>query len=193
MLLASVFVGDKFSEDYPRWLLRQVRSFGQTLLLTDRKERYGWERIKRIPDEGWWSKLQLFALDESILFFDLDSLVVGDLTPFWNYGGVTGCRDWVRGGFNSSVMKIDPRSPEAKQVREALPHPTEGGDQEWIAGHTQVRYFPAYYVQSYKVLMGKYRVHPNADPHGRLPKVVEFHGTPKPHELGFMKALHGYC
>lgn len=39
---------------------------------------------ERIPLEhdwpGWWSKIELFRLDGPVLFFDLDTAIVGDLT-----------------------------------------------------------------------------------------------------------------
>ncbi|EQC38706.1 hypothetical protein SDRG_03671 [Saprolegnia diclina VS20] len=64
---------------------------------------------------GWWNKAQLFAPDfpatGRVVYIDLDTVLVGDLTPLCSYAGLFGVlgtddmrNERRRGGINSSVM-----------------------------------------------------------------------------------------
>src|SRR6478609_2567748 len=71
---------------------------------------------ERIPLEynwpGWWSKLEAFRLPGPVIYFDLDTAIVGDLseivarTDLW--GGFTILEDFYRNkGYGSGVMAWD--------------------------------------------------------------------------------------
>ena len=48
-------------------------------------------RILKKGYDGWWNKLQLFdcshGLSERVIYFDLDTLITGDLDWLFNYNG----------------------------------------------------------------------------------------------------------
>ena len=48
-------------------------------------------RILKKGYDGWWNKLQLFdcshGLSERVIYFDLDTLITGDLDWLFNYDG----------------------------------------------------------------------------------------------------------
>lgn len=78
--------------------------------------RYGWP--------GWFSKLEAFApgvTDGPTLYLDLDSLVVGDLTPFESYTGPFAMlSDFYRpGSAESGVMAWTP-GPATERIWEAF-------------------------------------------------------------------------
>jgi hypothetical protein len=134
--------------------------------------------------EGWWAKLQMFAvvpfpINSRVIYLDLDSLVVNEIDVLLSYRGPLALlRDFYRpDGLGSGVMLW--RASEAediwtKWIAAGCPRPS-GGDQAWIE---TVRpdalrlqdIFPEAFV-SYK-----------EDCHRGLPggaKVVSFHGEPK--------------
>jgi hypothetical protein len=145
---------------------------------------------------AWWGKLTLFGhpVPERILYFDLDTVIVGSIDDFARYDGPF-CvikpfyRDW---GFASGVMSIAPdfgndvwekfrRNPRAA-IEHCLRHahpPWNNGDQRWL----ELTVPRADYWQD--LLPGQlvsYKVHCR----GGLPpdaRVVCFHGKPDPHEV----------
>lgn len=143
---------------------------------------------------GWWSKMELFRPDlfrgERVLFFDLDTLIVDDLSDIAAVEGVTLLRDFYRPeGLQSSVMML----PEAERGRiwGAFIRDPDGIICEFKAGGDQrflervIPYaerwqdvFPGQIV-SYKPIPGG--PHLQGTPDGA--RVVCFHGKPKPHEL----------
>lgn len=66
-------------------------------------------RIKLEHDwPGWWSKIEMFRMPGPMLYLDLDTAIVGDLTDIANVainGGFTILRDFYRfDGFGSGLM-----------------------------------------------------------------------------------------
>lgn len=67
---------------------------------------------ERIPLEcdwpGWWAKIELFKLDGPVLYFDLDTAIVGDLSGLArkiSWPGLYVLRDFYRNqGYGSGVM-----------------------------------------------------------------------------------------
>jgi uncharacterized Rossmann fold enzyme len=136
---------------------------------------------------GWWNKLYLFKdghfnPDDRIVFFDLDTIITGDLTNIISYGGEFAIlRDFYRPhGLGSGIMAWKGnwgRDIWEEYERCGFPE-IVGGDQSWIercvsSPDILQDIFPGEIV-SYKV---------NAQhfiPSGA--KIVAFHGTPKPHE-----------
>lgn len=62
---------------------------------------------------GWWSKMELFRPDidhPDMLYFDLDTMIVGDIEPLLEEDRFLMLRDWLRPhGLNSSVMSLPVR------------------------------------------------------------------------------------
>lgn len=135
---------------------------------------------------GWWNKLALFkegtfALDDRIVFFDLDTVITGDLGDIIKYDGSFAIlRDFYRPqGLGSGVMawRGDWGAHIWREYEKAGYPDIAGGDQAWIEQHVLrpdilQELFPGQLV-SYKV---------NA--HSFIPqgaRVVAFHGEPRPH------------
>lgn len=165
--------------------------------LTDQPETFENVTNLALPDgvHGWWAKLALFKPGmfdpgERVLYFDLDTVLVGMLDDILGYDGpfASLCDVYRPNGLQSSVLMW--RAGEADFIwtlweRAGRPE-VDGGDQAWIeqavkmtsAGDLQFDRFqdlyPGQFV-SYKVdcLSG-----PPADA-----RVVFFHGDIKPHEF----------
>lgn len=144
-----------------------------------------------LPDDlrGWWCKLalfqpRLFPEGDRILYFDLDTLIIGGIDELaaWD-GEFASLGDFYRQQrLQSAVMSW--RSGFGHQIWEsfvAADHPdVYGGDQVWIERHcgdwTALQtLFPGAFV-SFKAHCNPY------PPQGA--KVVCFHGEPKPHNCG---------
>lgn len=145
--------------------------------------------IEKLPPgiNGWWNKLALFRKEafpkgNRILYFDLDTIIVGQLDELVKYSGKFGIlKDFFKPTqYGSAVMMWT--AGEHTQIwnrwilegRPELPD----GDQEWIQIVVEdVDYFQDLYpgaICSYKL---------NCQPYPpRGTKVVCLHGNPKPHE-----------
>jgi hypothetical protein len=144
---------------------------------------------------GWWNKLALFAPGEferhdRILYFDLDTVMVGDLDEIARYDGEFAIlRDFYReDGWQSSVMAW--KSGFGAEIwqrwnREGRPE-ADGGDQEWIE-HVFKNKWPVIQPEILQDLYPGKFVSYKRDcipypPEGA--SVVVFHGEPKPHDCG---------
>lgn len=190
-----VWWGDKYPEYYVHRLKREVARFlpieHEFICLTDR-EIDGvetWPALSKKP--GWWQKIDLFQFIGQNLYFDLDTVPVGDLTPFIGTGAqIRTLKNWAasgHGGCQSSIMYWE----DARVIYESFDEPTPWppvnqpgvvlwGDQEFItqerdAGRLQVDYFPEQFGKSYK-----YHCR-HSLPHDC--RAVIFHGKPDPDEV----------
>lgn len=136
---------------------------------------------------GWWSKLYLFKQGifeegERVVYFDLDTVIVGPLDDIVKYNGDFAIlRDFYRPqGLGSGVMMW--KGGFGWEIWDdwlAAGKPkTEGGDQAWIERlyNGSVDLLQELYPQAFV----SYKVHA----HQMFPKdskVVCFHGEPKPH------------
>jgi hypothetical protein len=155
---------------------------------------------------GWWSKMELFRPDIAggLLFFDLDTVIAGNLDAIAAINRFAILRDVYRGGraFQSSAMFL----PEAtrrevwrKWVRDPLGHMRDcgrGGDQVFLESCELTRTFwqdelPGHFV-SYKVHVRAEHRHPRETGSGSIPdnaRVVIFHGYPRPREVNWLTPL----
>jgi hypothetical protein len=135
---------------------------------------------------GWWSKVEAFRIRGPVLFFDLDTAIVGDLTPFAEQaerGEFTVLRDFYRpDGFGSGVMAWN--VTQLNLYRNFADNPEfwmrkigGRGDQGFIE---EVAYLPS--VTRWQDVLGdqvvSYKVHCRAG----IPadaRVVCLHGKPK--------------
>lgn len=141
--------------------------------------------------EGWWNKLYLFkdgvfALGDRIVYFDLDTVITGPLDSIVAYDGMFAIlRDFYRhNGLQSSVMLWRNGGPTDRfwnEWCECGAPKIEGGDQAWIEKFKWKEIdilqdlFPNDFI-SYKIHCNSTLLH--------KPKVVIFHGNPRPHEAG---------
>lgn len=145
--------------------------------------------LKNYP--GWWSKLELFNLTGKTVYFDLDTIISGDIRPILDFPhkftmlkgfstgrGASGVMAW-HGDFSYLLHKFHTGHIDAYSwSRHAW------GDQDWInhnLGFT-ADYFqdilPRNYIVSRKL---------NSVYARRFAKVVCYHGKPRPHETGWQK------
>lgn len=146
--------------------------------------------LRKVPSflQGWWSKLYLFKeglfpSGDRVLFFDLDTLIVGPLDDLAAWDGPFAIlRDFYRpDGYQSSVMTWQAGFGHhiwERYVEADYPTHDVGGDQSWIERHTLGAtlqdIFPGEFV-SFKKDCGKY------PPKGA--RVIVFHGEPRPHDV----------
>jgi len=208
LTVACLKWGIKYSVDYVNILHDMVRRNltvpHRFVCLADNPAGIRCETLPIVPDlPTWWGKLTLFGhpIPGRILYFDLDTVIVGNIDGFAAYDGPF-CliKPFYRGrGFASGVMSIgpdfgshvwdrfarDPRSAIDFCRRHADP-PWNHGDQRWLELNVE----RADYWQD--VLPGQlasYKVHCGAGlPVGA--RVVCFHGKPDPHELADSWVLH---
>lgn len=199
--VACVKVGTLYSADYVNVLFDMVRrnlpakTPGRFVCFTD--DATGLDPailVKPVPQElasrGWWAKLWLFSEDafpkgERVLYFDLDTCIVGPLDAIAAYDGPFAIlRDAYRpDGLQSSVMAW-----EAGQCDFIYSDwvnfgqlDYEGGDQAWIE-HVVRRDWLAIWQDRFPDKFRSYKV----DCRFSVPRgtsVVFFHGRPRPHEV----------
>ena len=153
---------------------------------------------------GWWSKINLFDLQGPVLYFDLDTVIVGDITQlgravenlpdgrmmmlrgFYRQDRCSGIMGWT-GNWRWLVNEFLPvrlyrevnRGAAASWIVEDRLGRCRG-DQDWIAARMKDVVFAqdlAPGIVSYKV---------DVLPSGVVPSganVVCFHGVPKPRDL----------
>ena len=115
--VATVRAGNKYSADYVMKLKRAVERHltvpHKFVCLTDDPDSVDCNTLPiplNLP--GWWGKLALFSdlISERILFFDLDTILVGNIDEFASYqGDLAIIRPFYRdSGFASGVLNIGP-------------------------------------------------------------------------------------
>jgi hypothetical protein len=156
--------------------------------------------VNRWP--GWWSKMELFApwVEGDLLYLDLDSAVVGDLTDMASIDRLTIMRDVYRAeGLQSSVMFL-PEMDRARVWREWMRKPEVwmgmyrcGGDQAflerlWLGKATIWQDTLPGQVVSYKVDVRQAVRTDREFGNGTVPdgaRVIAFHGKPRPWDVGW--------
>jgi len=150
----------------------------------------------RRNNKGWWNKLELFSNFEKAVYFDLDTMIVRDITNIVEYPHkFTGLTDFSKGrqlasgflawsgDFSYLDQEIDDqtaREYNAFETRNWQKH----GDQGWIAEHLlqspelTSELFPDQFV-SYKWHVRRQGSVPSAA------SVVCFHGKPRPADVGW--------
>jgi hypothetical protein len=143
--------------------------------------------------KGWWNKIALFRpgilpAGERVLYFDLDTMIMGDLSDLAAYRGRFGmARDfYFPHHCSSTVMAWEAGTLDhiwRVWDRCGRPEFQIGGDQEWIEsiepGADRLQDLLPDQLVSYKV---------SCRDNGFAPKgtrVVAFHGKPRPHEIDF--------
>ena len=155
---------------------------------------------------GWWSKIELFKIKPPVLYFDLDTVIVGDITPlaswvsnecegllmlkgFYKQDRCSGIMGWrqdmsiiferFRNHYASKAEFVS--RPNGLTMR--LNGNRYRGDQEWVSMVTQKEQTPVTFVQdvfhgvySYKVNIANKKTPDDAS-------VICFHGRPRPHEV----------
>jgi hypothetical protein len=151
--------------------------------------------------KGWWSKMSIFDIEilpGPVLYFDLDTIITGDLTPFADRTKTTLIRGLhgKRRPFGSGVMFLteDVRHSLFSQFRKRAAQCMNNfrGDQDYISttiedAETWQEELPDFLVS--------YKLHCVAKCGGELPplaRVVCFHGKPRPADMPQDHWIHEY-
>jgi hypothetical protein len=207
LTVVCVRQGTKYGPEYVRKLYamvaRQIKlgTEGRFVCFTDQPEDLGPHILtKPLPEglEGWWCKLWLFRAalfpeGDRILYFDLDTVIVGDLDPIAAYDGEFAIlRDFYRpDGLQSAVMAW--RSGFGAHIWQrwvkAYRPKLAGGDQEWIERMMR-EHKPDILQDIYPGLFCSFKIHCHPFPPEGT-SVVVFHGEPRPHncEVPWVKAM----
>ena len=176
-MLILVRQGNKYSNEYVEVLRKQAKETSglDTIVLGDQSD----ADIKlkhNLP--GWWSKLELFRPDipRPFIFVDLDSFILGDISPM--LGETMVCREWsphVQGRRNvqSSVISIGEQRDEIWDafISNPLHWMQAAGDQDFLEK------FEWDFIQDkYPNMVGSYKFHDTEEPKHNI---VTFHGKPK--------------
>ena len=160
---------------------------------------------------GWWYKVHMFdpelAVENTILYFDLDVVITGNIDKLVSKNGqFYGIRDFNRKFnkeykcLNSSVMTWlhgDHRIIWDQFIKLPSEAMRTHGDQDWIwrIAKSKITFWPDTWVQSYKweirsrdelvIVDGKRNFASTIDnpPISDDCCVLVFHGEPKPHEV----------
>ena len=193
--------GGDFTEKYVHNLVAAVRRHSpediNIVCLTDMNIT-GDFRIVKLQDNlpGWWSKIELFRTDitdkKHIVYFDLDTLIVGDISPFFSIVDTfAALRPWnsanrAKGYCASGIMVFNREKMNFIYSDFLKNHDRNqdiiGGDQAFISmmlGKNKLKYQP---IQD--KIQGIYSFKRHC--RNELPKdarVVCFHGNPRPHRV----------
>lgn len=142
--------------------------------------------------KGWFNKFSLWLTpsDGDILYFDLDTIITGDIQHFANVGQTTLLNDLGRNlsewRLQSGMMYLTQETRELLRRAHCEGSFASGGDGQWmhkVLGNTVHRWqdkFPGQ-ICSYKYDVCKKW-------NGKIPadvRVVCFHGKPRPHEVNW--------
>jgi hypothetical protein len=185
--VCCVKVGDKFGDEYPIRLMNGVRRHWKGPLdfvcYTD-------SPVDGVPCApllaeypGWWSKINLFGFRRPLVYFDLDVVITGDLTPLKEIDQFTIIKDWWLPGYNSSVMVLTGNEHRVwSRFKLEDRHKYNFGDQGFIhsvipdANTFAPELFPSYKANDCR----------QAIPEGAM--AVVMHGNPKPDQCdGWVK------
>lgn len=200
-----VNVGIKYTADYVYKLKAMVDRYLTTphsfTVFTDRPSLYENIRAKKAPVDapGWWSKIGLFkpdldiptekGRDELVLYFDLDTVIVGNINHFADKKGFhmidkERCltKNLLMGSvtsFASGVMSWEPNTMVKIWTRFGTNAMDKyKGDQDYI---TAVAFDDVTTYETLDVVSYKASECQEGYPAGTC--VVAFHGVPRPHQV----------
>jgi len=172
--VVCVNVGTKYSEEYVEKL--------EAMVSQHTKYPFNFVCIRASEFPGWWAKLDLFnKRSERTLYFDLDTVIVGNIDPLFEYNGPFAIiKDWWAHGYNSSVMSIAPSFGRHIRTQFHKDYMVRyHGDQDWI---TERAPRADLWQTIAPGAIGSYKADHLEDGPEDF-SVVCFHGVPKPHEF----------
>ena len=147
-----------------------------------------------IGPQGWWHKLNLFSPGafepgERVLFFDLDTIITGNIDEIASYRGPFGILQDVyhQEHFGSSVMAWEAGTVNHiwdNWLAYGSPMGDVNGDQRWTESQMAGRKFDLWQDLFPRQICSFKK---DARPINRLPvgcRVLLFHGQPRPHASG---------
>lgn len=184
--------GGEYTTEHVELLRAQVLRYNpeaEFICIGDDDLEHGWH--------GWWSKMELFKIQGPVLFFDLDTIVTGDLKPLFDVipeHDFMILRDVYRGKTNPGAMQSSVMAwrGDVSEIyysfrnHSGLYMKTYHGDQNFIESccrRKNISYFQDVIpnaLQSFKADVRGRGVHPDC-------KAVFFHGKPRPWEQDQIK------
>ncbi len=150
---------------------------------------------------GWWSKLEVFKLRGDVLYFDLDTLILGDISPLADAvqqvrSNLIMLRGFRRGNWASGIMgwsgdwrwvltdyltwtserRFD------KRLKMTVKDKEYKGDQDWLDRLVRYTNISTIAAQDMQPGIMSYKNHVQRE--GVIPddcRVLCFHGRPRPH------------
>jgi hypothetical protein len=183
-MVCCVKMGDKYGPEYVTRLrdgvARHLAAPHNFVCFTD--DPVPGVKCYPLPAElpGWWAKLGLFRLKRPLIYFDLDVVITGDLSPLLKWQSFSAIKDWWLKGINSSVMVLTGNEAHVwDRFKPDVMDRCYGGDQQWIGEQfpPNLKTFPPHWFPSLKANSCW-----ESAPEGAM--AVIFHGNPKPAECG---------
>jgi hypothetical protein len=204
----------QYGPHHVQWLrdqfAAQLKTPHRFICLTDMEVPGVETRPLRDDLPGWWSKLEIFREFDSASYVDLDSVVIGDISPwlFNQYRFLMSAHLTKRHGVNSSVMSwngsmrwlYEAFKADKERIMKTFVVHGRWGDQDFIREtYTAKRgpidkfqhHFPET-ILSYKhdilnkgmpLRFGSRKRVPLRKDWLQKPRLVCFHGAPKPYEI----------
>ena len=208
IIVTVLKVGKEYSTKHAQWLHSQLPKDLQSVCLSD-ADVAGVDTLPLTGNwPGWWSKLEIFNPelptigDQDLLFLDLDTVIVGDISPLLEVQKFTALTDFYRekmpcAPMASAVMYI----PEAikkrvwtawlddpKENMRQCNSPEKHGDQGFIGSVISADRWqdimPGSIISYKKDIVRQGKI-PLAVGNGLVPhdtRIVCFHGKPRPWE-----------
>lgn len=173
-----------------RDMCRRFAPMHRFICLTDKPNTLPLETIELLHDwPGWWSKMEIFRLRGPVLYLDLDTVIVRDISPVIELAGddeFVILRDFYRGRMNKAAMQSSMMlwSGDMNRLYRAFredPRFYLGGDQEWLEQHLDIA--PAYWQDICPRSISSFK----ASPRSASERIIIFHGHPRPWEQDEVK------
>ena len=204
--IACVYrTGGVYTSIYVRNLYHSLRRhLGRDIVLTCLtddpdafKSKDYYQQIRIIPLNhhwhGWWAKMELFRLNGPVLYFDLDTLIVGNVTELLpTKPGFYMINDFykperagsgVMAWWGNYSFLYEQFQKNASQIMHEWNSPDKWGDQAFIHHNLQAAgHAVEFFRKKCPHAIVSYKVHCDRG----IPmdaKVICFHGEPKPHML----------
>lgn len=154
---------------------------------------------------GWWSKMELFRIPGPVLYFDLDTVLTGNIDDLCDAvqsldGEMLMLKGFRHGdvasgimGWNGNKLWLTERFLEARHsakfiyIKYALRMKMGSiffrGDQEWLSENLNLRDTPIVFAQDVIDGIYSYKRHIARGGLRKNAKIICFHGLPRPHEL----------
>lgn len=139
---------------------------------------------------GWWAKMEVFKLPGPVLYLDLDTVIVRDISPVIELAAddhFVILRDFYRGRTNRHAMQSSMmwwKDDVSHLYREFAAEPRfyMGGDQEWLEQHYAGEF--AFWQDVAPRAIGSWK----ASERTKNERVIIFHGKPRPWEVNLAAA-----
>lgn len=190
MIIATVLkTGGEYQEKHVEWLRDQCERHipqGQFTCLTDGSpDCHTIPLTENLP--GWWSKMELFRIEGPVLYFDLDTMIVGSCDHWLEeikHSKFALLRDIYRGKRNKHAMGsgIMYWSGDMSHVWDAYcedgrPTDVPGGDQSYLEAAVRT----AEYIQDFTDDVVSYKAQIRDGNYKKeKASVIYFHGKPRP-------------